>query len=134
MAIQKRFNGDANGVVNGDISLAGVASAGKVISTGIGKHPTFVKVVAADMTNEFGVGGAVETIIRTICIQATVLAYQVNTTTLSVLLESSGWVDDAALTAAIAAVGNRAADPLVPESAFDFTTVVATTVGGFQLV
>jgi len=62
------------------------------------------------------------------------LAYQVNTTTLSVLLESSGWVDDATLTAAIVAVGNRAADPLVPVTAFDFTAAVATTAGGFQLV
>jgi len=135
MAIQKRYNGDAAGVANVDISINGAVSApGVVISTGIGKHPTFVKVTAgASLDAEMGVGGAVETLIRAIAVQATVLAYQVNGAVLSVLLEASGWVNDATLSAALAALGNRAADPAVPVTAFDFTGTAASTAGGFAL-
>jgi hypothetical protein len=142
MAIQKRFNGDATGVVNGDISLHGVSSApGVIISTGIGKHPSFVKIVGPALDGELGVGGAVEAMIRVMTIKATVLAYQVDGVQLSVLLESSGWGYEstggataaADLTAALVALGNRAADPAVPVSAYDFTGVVATMAGGFKL-
>jgi hypothetical protein len=143
MAIQKRYNGDATGIVNGDISLHGVSSApGVIISTGIGKHPTFVKISGgASLDAELGVGGAVEAMIRVMTIKATVLAYQVDGAQMSVLLESSGWGYEstggataaADLTAALAALGNRAADPAVPVSAYNFGPVVAATAGGFKL-
>jgi hypothetical protein len=143
MAIQKRYNGDATGVVNGDISLSGVSSApGVIISTGIGKHPTFLKVAGgASLNGELGVGGAVEAIIRAFTVKATVLAYQVDGAQLSVLLEASGWgyestggaTADADLTAALHALGNRLADANVPVSAYDFTALTASTTGGFKL-
>jgi hypothetical protein len=71
-----------------------------------------------------------------------VLAYQVDGVQLSVLLEASGWgyeqtvpvVTAAAdLTAALQALGNRAADAAIPVTAYDFTGVVATTAEGFKL-
>jgi hypothetical protein len=104
MAIQTRYNGDAKGVTNVDVSINGVASAGVLISTGIGKHPTVFKLTAAaDLSGEMGVGGKVEKALRVLQLQATTIAYQVNTTQLAVLVEATGWVDDATLLAALGA-------------------------------
>ncbi len=104
MAQTQRFSGDANGVVNVDIGLNGVSSVGKVISTGIGKHPTAYKIVAlASLDAEMGVGGKVETALRVIQVAGTTIAYQVDGIQLSVLCEATGW-SDAALEAALANV------------------------------
>jgi hypothetical protein len=132
MAIVKRYNGDSQGLVNVDRSRAD-APAAKVISTGIGKHPTAYKIVGADFTGEMGVGGAVEAILRTIQVAGTTIAYQVDTVQLSVLCEATGWADDAHLQAAIVALGNRAADANVPVSAYDFTAVTVSSTGGIRL-
>lgn len=131
MAIQKRYNGDSQGVVNVDRSR-GDAPAAKIISTGIGKHPTAFKIVGADFTGEMGVGGAVETILRKIQVAATTIAYQVDTVQLSVLVEATGWSSDAELQAAIVAIGNRAADATIPVDAYDFTAVTVDSTAGIK--
>lgn len=132
MALQKRFNGDSQGVVNVD-RARNDAPAAQIVSTGIGKHITVFKITGADFTAEMGVGGAVEAILRTLQVAATTIAYQVTATQLAVVCEATGWATDADLQAAIVALGVRAADPLVPESAYDFTTVTVSSAGGLAL-
>lgn len=135
MAIVTRYEGDANGVVNID----GVgAPIGSIVSTGIGKHPTAFKIYSPNnLTLETGVGAAVETIIRSIEVAATILMYQVDAlatgSQISLLVESTGWANDAAIQAAIVALGVRAADPTQPVDAFDFTTVTVSSAEGFKL-
>lgn len=115
MAIFTRVNGDANGVVHVDVGAHG-GGVGGIVSTGIGKHPTMYMINAdTDISGETGVGGKVETILRTIATQATVIAYQVqdnNSGELRVLVEATGWTD-AGLQAAIrtiAGLGGATAD------------------------
>lgn len=104
MANVARVNGDATGVVNYDISIHGVSSVGKIISNGIGRHPTAYKIVApASLAAEMGVGGKVETAIRTLQIAASTLAYQVDDAQLSIVVDATGWLD-ADLEAALVAV------------------------------
>jgi hypothetical protein len=108
MAIFTRINGDAAGVVNVD---AGRTFAnGAIINTGIAAPLSVLKInfpmVAggSNLAAELTTGGAVESVIRYIESNATVLAYQVdNNAQLSVLLERSGWVSDAAVTSFITA-------------------------------
>jgi hypothetical protein len=94
MAIQTRYAGDANGVVNVD---SGIGSVGQIISTGLTKAPIAIKLTlgpagalqtfqAADMNT----GNAVETLLRAIELDGTITMYQVDTTQMSVLLEASG--------------------------------------------
>jgi hypothetical protein len=144
MAIQKRFNGDSKGTVNVDRSRNDAGPA-QIISQGIGKHISAVKITGADFTAELGVGGAVEAILRTLQIKASTLAYQVTATQLAVIVEASGWgttnpatgaivtMADADLAAAIHALGNRAADATIPVDAYDFTAVTVDSTGGLLL-
>lgn len=109
MAIFTRTAGDARGITHVDISRSDVAGGGigAIISTGIGKHPTmFLVSVEADLRGEMGVGGLVESIIRTIATKATVIAYQVqndNSGEIRVLVEATGWSNDAELANALGA-------------------------------
>ena len=145
MAIQTRYNGTSAGVVNVDRSRAD-APAAKIISSGIGKHITAIKITGgADLAAEMGVGGAVEAILRTFQIKGTTIAYQVDAAQLSIIAEATGWgvtnpatgalttSADADFTAALVALGNRAADALVPVSAYDFTVLVADSSVGIKL-
>jgi hypothetical protein len=142
MAFQKRYNGDSQGLVNVDRSRAD-APAAKIISQGIGKHITAFKINGgADLSVEMGVGGAVETILRTVQMKATTIAYQVDGAQLSLIVEATGWgyqniaspvTADADLQAALVALGNRAADANFPVTAFDFTALVVSSTGGIQL-
>lgn len=119
MANVQRVNGNANGIVNYDISLSGVSSVGKIISNGIGRHPTCYKIVApATLVGEMGVEGKVELAIRTIQIAASTLAYQVDAAQLSVMVDATGWLDADLETALVAVLGAG-------------TTCVST--GGFKL-
>lgn len=106
MAIFTRTNGDANGVVHVDVAAHG-DGVGQIVSTGIGKHPTMYLIVAGvDISGETGVGGKVETVLRTLATQATVIAYQVqddDSGEMRVLVEATGW-DDAGLTTALQAI------------------------------
>jgi hypothetical protein len=93
MAIQTRYAGDAFGINNFDPSTT---AAGSIISTGLTKSPVALKILLGNSqnfgTNEMVTGGAVETILRNIAIDSTVVMYQVETTggQLSVLVEASG--------------------------------------------
>jgi hypothetical protein len=111
MAVFTRINGDAAGVVNVD---AGRSFAnGAVINTGIAAPLTFYNITLAagapsgsygNLAAELTTGGAVETIIRIMEGNATVLAYQVDASTsagasqISVITERDGWVSGALAT------------------------------------
>ena len=91
MAIQTRYAGDAQGVNNVD---AGRGFLGNIIATGLTKNPTVLKVTlgksqtfeAADMAT----GNAVETILRQIQVDSTVVMYQVDSALMSVVCEAIG--------------------------------------------
>lgn len=93
MAIQTRYAGDALPVVNVD-NIA--ATTGTIIATGLTKSPTALKILLGNSQNfsaaEMATGGAVETILRSIAIDSTIVMYQVESTgsQMSVLLESLG--------------------------------------------
>jgi hypothetical protein len=92
MAIQTRYAGDAQGVNNVDAKTDG--TLGTIIATGLTKNPVAISVVpgksqaftAADSLT----GNAVETILRAIAQDSTITCYQVNSGSLSVLLEATG--------------------------------------------
>jgi len=97
MAIQTRYAGDALPVLNVDAGLTSPASStGIVIATGLTKVPTALKILLGNSQNfgagEMATGGAVETILRQIAIDSTVVMYQVEATggQLSVLVEATG--------------------------------------------
>ena len=100
MAVFTRTNGDASGVRNVD---AGAAFANAtIINTGIAAPLTAYKVAgiiptgggAGNLAAELTVGGAVETILRIVSGNASILAYQVDSNQqLSILTERSGWTD-----------------------------------------
>lgn len=92
MAVFTRTNGNAQNVVSvGNIALSTEASStGIPISTGIGKPVQAFGITAnATLATELGTGEAVETILRTLGLTSTLLAYQVNTTLLSVVVEEA---------------------------------------------
>ncbi len=151
MAIQKRYNGDSNGVTNVDRNLSGDLNgvppvSSKIISTGVGKHIIAIKVTGgATFATQMGVGGAVEAVLRTFQIKGTTIAYQVDAAQLSIIAEASGWgvtnpvtgvlttSADADFQAALVALGNRAADANVPLSAYDFTALVVDSTVGIKI-
>jgi len=88
-----RVNGDANGVVYYDQAAHGV-TLGAPVAPAMARQPVFFKIlpnVALDA--ETVTGGAVETILRTIMLKASLYMYQVEATTgqISVALDQSGW-------------------------------------------
>lgn len=91
MAIQTRYAGDANGLVNVDNNIG---TLGNIISTGLTKAPIAISVVPGSgqtfSTSDLNTGNAVETILRAIEIDSTVTMYQVNSGSISILLEASG--------------------------------------------
>jgi len=103
MAVFTRTNGNAGGVRNADAG-ASFANA-TIINTGIAAPLTAYKIAGGTNGNlaaELTTGGAVETILRIVSGNATVLAYQVDTAQqLSVLTERSGWATDTVLRDAI---------------------------------
>jgi hypothetical protein len=100
MADVTRVHGDADGVVNMDIGLAGDTSSNIIIATGLTKHPTAYKITANVVLDQ-GVGSATETILRKLQTAATVVMYQVDGVQLSVLVEAQGFGTDLAAQAAI---------------------------------
>lgn len=107
MAVFTRVNGDAGGVVNVDAGRN--LANGVVINTGIAAPLTAYKVsfTSGDLAAELGTGGAVETALRVISGNATILAYQVDSgSVLSVLVERSGWASDAKLATALTSLSN----------------------------
>ena len=124
MAVFTRTNGNAQNVVSvGNISFSTEAdSANVLISTGIGKPVQAFGITSnVSFAAQLGTGEAVEGILRTVGINSTLLAYQVNTTLLSVLIEQSSW-DTTDLQANI-----RAANGTV--GSYNLTGITVTDVG-----
>lgn len=102
MAVFTRTNGNAQNVVSvGNIAFSTEASSlGVPISTGIGKPIQAFSVNAnVALTTALGTGEAVEAILRTIGVNSTLLAYQVDSAGIggvtnglvSVIVEESSW-------------------------------------------
>lgn len=118
MATFNRVNGDSQVVVNVGDSLTKNANA-VIINTGIASPISAIKIVAATGNlaaelggpNNDGKSSAVETLLRTISGNATILAYQVDNNTanvqLSCIVERSGWASDLALQLAIRNLGSN---------------------------
>lgn len=90
MAIQTRYTGDSQGVVNVD---GGIGSLGNIVATGLTKAPIALKITSGNLgvTGELVTGGAVETILRAIAVDSTITMYQLDSANqLSVLLEATG--------------------------------------------
>jgi hypothetical protein len=103
MAQVTRINGSANGVVNMDISLAGISSLGKIIATGLTKHPVAYKITLAAV-GDMSTDGNVEQALRILQVAASTTMYQVDADQLSVLVESTGFATDADVLAALGAL------------------------------
>jgi hypothetical protein len=94
MAIQTRYAGDANGVINVDAKVDGTLAT--IVATGLTKNPTAIKITLGGATpqtflaGDSATGGPVETILRTIAIDSTIVMYQVDSGQLSVLVEATG--------------------------------------------
>ena len=92
MAIQTRYAGDANGINNVDAKYDGTLAT--IVATGLTKNPVAIKIALGKSQNfaasDSATGGPVETILRALEIDGTVVMYQVDTDRLSVLLEASG--------------------------------------------
>ena len=101
MAIFTRINGDAAGQVSVDAGRSFANAA--IINLGIAAPLSAYKITFpnGNLAAELTTGGAVETVVRYIESNATVLAYQVDAsgsgTELSVLTERTGWTSDTAL-------------------------------------
>lgn len=102
-----RVHGDAYGVVNVNIGLAGDNSANVIIATGLTKEPTVYKIIAnvaaGTGTLDMGVGSSVESILRYIQESATIVMYQVGLSQLNVMVEAQGFGSDANVLAAVTA-------------------------------
>lgn len=98
MAIQTRYAGDSNPLVNVDSGV----QLGAIIATGLTKNPIALKITTTgNLALEMGTGGAVESVLRAIEQDSTVVMYQVESsgTQLSVLVEASGAGTSTAATA-----------------------------------
>ena len=107
MAIQTRYAGDAQGINNVDAKTDGTLAT--IVATGLTKNPTALKITGFGtfVAAESGTGGAVETILRQIAIDSTVVMYQVDSTQLSVLVEATGAGSSDGATTAAAAIQAR---------------------------
>ena len=136
MAQFNRVNGGAQAVINVGDQITKNANA-QFISTGVATPLNAYRIevlgnLQAELggPNGSGIGGAVETLLRTVAANATVLAYQVDAGTgaagdlgasLSVLVERSGWTSNAAVQTYIRSLGN-------PGDAGNIGSVGAVTV------
>jgi hypothetical protein len=103
MATFYRANGDAQAVVN--VGTATKNANAVIINTGLASPITAYKIAGitgtgagpANLAAELGAGGAVETILRAVAANASILAYQVDASSqISVIVERSGWTSDTA--------------------------------------
>jgi hypothetical protein len=145
MAIFTRTNGDAGGVRNVD---AGAAFANAtIINTGVAAPITAYKVSFAgggsgNLAAELSTGGAVETVLRIVSGNATILAYQVdaanvtyaNTQQISILTERSAWSDATVQAAIRQTTAGDGAGNIGSQSAVTATTAQVTSAGGFKLI
>ena len=115
-----RVSGDSQLVVNVGDGYTRNANA-QVINTGIASPITAFKIttlgITANLANELkgpsgaGVTGAVDTLLKVVSSNASVLAYQVDavgaTAQLSVIVERSGWDSDTSLQTVIRSLGGN---------------------------
>jgi hypothetical protein len=130
MAIFTRTAGDAQGVNNVDATTAGALAT--IVATGLTKNPTAIKITLANSqvftAAESGTGGAVETILRNIAIDSTIVMYQADTSQLSVLVEATGSAT-ATIATRIQALGNVGAAANV----YCGPGVAVTSTTGFKI-
>jgi hypothetical protein len=91
MAIQTRYAGDAKGINNVDATTDG--TLGTIVATGLTKNPTALKLTSFDATLDSAssaTGGVVESVLRAIAVDSTVVMYQVDSDRVSVLVEATG--------------------------------------------
>lgn len=87
-----RTNGGAQPVVATGSAATLAETTGVIASVGIGKPvQAFGFTANNSIASAMGTGEAVEAVLRTVGENATVLAYQVDGTLLSVLVEQSSW-------------------------------------------
>lgn len=100
MAIQTRYAGDANGINNVDAAYTG--ALGTIVATGLTKAPIAISIVPGKSQTFSSVdsqtGNSVETLLRSIGVDSTITMYQVNSGSISVLLEASGATNASAAT------------------------------------
>jgi hypothetical protein len=127
MAVFTRTNGNAQNVVSaGNVAISSEASTVLTpVVTGVGKPLQFFGITsnATAYTAELGTGEVVESILRVLGTQATQIAYQVNTTLLSVAIEESAW-NATDLQANIRALGTA-----VGTNSFNCSGITVTDVG-----
>jgi hypothetical protein len=128
MAIQTRYAGDANPVPNvGTVTLNANAV---IINTGIASPIQAFKItgMGGNLAAELSTGGAVETILRVVATNATVIAYQVDSNSqLSIITERSSDTN-ATLQAAIRLLSSN----IGGYSAVDATAATVSTTGGIK--
>lgn len=129
MAIFTRRAGDAKGVNNFD---SGRGFLGNIVATGLTKSPTAFKITLANSqtftTTELATGGAVETILRTIGQDSTIVMYQADSAQLSVLVEATGSTT-AAIQTRIQALGNVG----IAANIYAGPGVTVSSTNGFKL-
>jgi hypothetical protein len=93
MPIFTRTNGGASPVTNtANAAIGGQDTQAVIIATGIGKPVQAFGVNAnASIATAFGAGEAIEVALRAVASRATILAYQVDSPLLSVLVEENDW-------------------------------------------
>jgi len=106
MAIFTRTAGDAQGINNVDAKTDG--TLGTIVATGLTKNPLALRVALGNAQTfsaaESATGGSVETILRNIAQDSTIVMYQVDTGALSVLVEATG-SDAATIQTRLRAIG-----------------------------
>lgn len=130
MAIQTRYVGDANPVPNVGTGYATQNANAVIINTGISSPIQGFKITGTggNLAAELSTGGAVETILRVVAANATVIAYQVDSNSqLSIITERSSDTN-ATLQAAIRLLSSN----IGGYSAVDATAATVTTAGGIK--
>jgi hypothetical protein len=129
MAIQTRYAGDAQGINNVDATTDGTLAT--IIATGLTKNPTAIKVLLGKSqtfaATDSATGGPVESILRQIGVDSTIVMYQVDTDRLSVLVEATGSAA-AAMQTRINTLAN-ASSTLGTGNVWANATTVTTTTG-----
>jgi hypothetical protein len=140
-----RVSGDSQLVVNVGDGYTRNANA-QVINTGIASPITAFKIttlgITANLANELkgpsgaGVTGAVDTLLKVVSANASVLAYQVDavgaTAQLSVIVERSGWDSDTSLQTAIRALAVSTGNIGAYGNVFP-TLATVTSTGGIKI-
>ena len=134
MAIQTRYAGDAFGINNVDVKFDG--TLGTIIATGLTKNPVAYKITLGSgqtfAVADGGTGGPVETILRSIALDSTVVMYQVDSGQLNVLVEATGVASTAAMQTRIQGLTANLSAALGTGNVWANTATVSSS-NGFKL-